>query len=119
MGLDARMRARFQRLLAGLMRGRLRVLLITPRVEDLPPEVTHLLWVDRCRVVTAGRREDILARRQSKPLLASRLPARGSRVAARPGPGQGGVATAWGTSRGSAGPFPMRCEQLFCDHSEP
>jgi molybdate transport system ATP-binding protein len=84
-GLDARMRECFRRLLAGLMRGPLRVLLITPRLEDLPPEVTHLLWVDRCRVVAAGNRREILLTGPSKPLLAPRLPSRTGSTALRPG----------------------------------
>jgi molybdate transport system ATP-binding protein len=37
-------------------------LLITTRLEDLPPQVTHLLCVDRCRVVAAGPRAEIECR---------------------------------------------------------
>jgi molybdate transport system ATP-binding protein len=62
-GLDRAMREHFGRLLEGLMRTRLRVLLITTRLEDLPPQVTHLLCVDRCRVVAAGPRVEMERRR--------------------------------------------------------
>jgi molybdate transport system ATP-binding protein len=75
-GLDRAMREHFRHLLEGLMRTRLRVLLITTRLEDLPPQVTHLLCVDRCRVVAAGPRAEILSLPQSKSLLAPSLPIR-------------------------------------------
>jgi molybdate transport system ATP-binding protein len=61
-GLDRGMREHFGHLLERLMRTRLRVLLITTRLEDLPPQVTHLLCVDRCRVVAAGTRAEIECR---------------------------------------------------------
>lgn len=56
-GLDAATRAYFRGLLEQLMATRLRVLLITTREEDLPKGVTHLLRVEACKVVWAGRRE--------------------------------------------------------------
>jgi molybdate transport system ATP-binding protein len=61
-GLDAGMREHFGHLLERLMATRLRVLLITTRLEDLPPQVTHLLCVDRCQVVAAGPRDEIESR---------------------------------------------------------
>ncbi len=60
-GLDKGMREHFGRLLEGLMRTPLRVLLITTRIADLPPPVTHLLWVERCRVAAAGPRAQVLS----------------------------------------------------------
>ncbi len=56
------MREHFEHLLERLMRTRLRVLLITTRIEDLPRQVTHLLCVDQCRVVAAGPRAGIQCR---------------------------------------------------------
>jgi molybdate transport system ATP-binding protein len=75
-GLDTGMREHFGHLLERLMRARLRVLLITTRLEDLPPQVTHLLCVDGCRVVAGGPRDEILRMRQLKSWLAPRPPIR-------------------------------------------
>jgi molybdate transport system ATP-binding protein len=89
-GLDRGMREHFKRLLERLMRTRLRVLLITTRIEDLPPQVTHLLCVGRCRVVAAGPRAAILSMRQSKSLLAPSLPIRPGRAGGTPPSGGSG-----------------------------
>ena len=55
-GLDAATRRHFHAALERLMAGRLRVLLVTTRPEDLPRRVTHLLQVENGQVVAAGRR---------------------------------------------------------------
>jgi molybdate transport system ATP-binding protein len=68
-GLDAAVRGHFHAVLEKLMTSRLRVLLITTRIEDLPRHVTHLLCVSRCRVIAAGPRADILRLPQVKKLL--------------------------------------------------
>jgi molybdate transport system ATP-binding protein len=75
-GLDAAMRAHFHAALERLMTHSLRVLLITTRMEDLPRHITHLLCVDSCSVVAAGRRKEILGSRISgrrAPVTISRL----------------------------------------------
>jgi len=59
-GMDAAKRAGFRQVLERLMAGPLRLLFMTSQAEDLPRGVTHVLWVDRCRVVAAGRRAEIL-----------------------------------------------------------
>jgi molybdate transport system ATP-binding protein len=61
-GLDAATRKRFHSVLERLLETRLRVLLITTRVDDLPRHVTHLLRVENCRIVAAGLREQVLSR---------------------------------------------------------
>jgi molybdate transport system ATP-binding protein len=68
-GLDAGTREHFHRVLDRLMATPLRVLLITTRLEDLPRLVTHVLYVDRCRLVAAGPRARIL----SEPLVRTLL----------------------------------------------
>jgi molybdate transport system ATP-binding protein len=83
-GLDARMREHFGHLLERLMGTPLRVLLIATRLEDLPPQVTHLLCVDRCQVVAAGPRDEILRTRQSKSLLGPGPPVRVGSAGNRP-----------------------------------
>jgi molybdate transport system ATP-binding protein len=54
MGLDASSRAHFHRVLEQLMLTSVRVLLLTTRVEDLPAQTTHLMRIDRCRIIQAG-----------------------------------------------------------------
>jgi molybdate transport system ATP-binding protein len=72
-GLDAATRAHFHAVLEQLMDTRLRVLLIVTRVEDLPRHITHVLCLDRCRVVAAGPRAQIL----SMPSVRRLFPRRG------------------------------------------
>jgi molybdate transport system ATP-binding protein len=62
LGLDIGMREYFRRILRRLLATPLRILLITTRLEDLPPNVTHLLRVEDCRVIAAGPRAEILPR---------------------------------------------------------
>jgi molybdate transport system ATP-binding protein len=70
-GLDEAARKHFHAVLEHLMSTTLRVLLISTRIEDLPRHVTHLLCVERCRVVSAAPRA---------ALLRSRLKGRAPRV---------------------------------------
>ena len=65
-GLDVAARKHFHAVLERLMGTFLRVLLITTRIEDLPRHVTHLLCVERCQVVAAGARAEILRSRVKK-----------------------------------------------------
>ncbi len=66
-GLDAATRVHFHAVLERLMAHSLRVLLITTRMEDLPNHITHLLVLDSCRVVAAGRRNEVLGPRAKTP----------------------------------------------------
>jgi molybdate transport system ATP-binding protein len=61
-GLDRATREYFHGVLERLLDARLRVLLITTRVDDLPRHITHLLYVDNCQVAMAGPRQKVLAR---------------------------------------------------------
>jgi molybdate transport system ATP-binding protein len=61
-GLDAANRRHFRHVLEELMQGRLRVLLLTTRADDLPQHITHLLGLDGCRVIAAESREQIVGR---------------------------------------------------------
>jgi molybdate transport system ATP-binding protein len=61
-GLDARFRVHLKQILENLMGdGKVRLLLICTRREDLPRGLTHLMFVDRCRVVARGRLRTMLA----------------------------------------------------------
>lgn len=64
-GLDRAAREHFHRVLERLLATSLRVLLVTTRAEELPRHISHLLWVDECRVVEAGRRAEVQKRRGS------------------------------------------------------
>lgn len=61
-GLDAASRQYFHRLLERLLDTNLRVLLLTTRVAELPRHISHLLYVDDCRVAMAGPRAEVLSR---------------------------------------------------------
>ena len=61
-GLDRSMREHFHQFLERLLKTKLRVLLLTTRAEDLPKHITHILYVEGCRVVAAGPRVKILGR---------------------------------------------------------
>ena len=53
LGLDRASRHHFAQVLDALMAGSLRVILITANPDHLPRRITHLMRVDRCRVVEA------------------------------------------------------------------
>jgi len=69
-GLDEDRREFLHGVLDELMKN-MRVMVITTRVEDLPHKTTHLLCVDKCRVIAAGLRNEILSLRHVKKILAS------------------------------------------------
>ena len=58
-GLDTAFRDKLQRILGDLMGGDLRVVLVTPGREPLPPGITHVLTMDQGRVVAQGPREEM------------------------------------------------------------
>lgn len=57
-GLDTENRKYIRGVLERLMRTSLRVLVLTTRPEDLPRGITHVMEVDKCRIVSHGRRRD-------------------------------------------------------------
>lgn len=58
-GLDTNNRRHFRDFLEKLMRSGLRVIVITPRTDDLPAGVTHLLCLNCCRVASMGPRWEL------------------------------------------------------------
>ena len=90
-GLDAAARTDFHKLLEPLLRTRLRVLLLTTRVEDLPGQITHLLRVDDCRVVDSGPRAAVLKRLDVPSHRPTPAVHRNTRPAGRPPGGRGTV----------------------------
>jgi molybdate transport system ATP-binding protein len=104
-GLDAMTRGQVHAVLERLMDTALRVLLITTRVVDLPRHVTHLLCVDRCRVVAAGRRAEILALARVKRLFLGDRDGKKARVrSGRAGGGRGPGIAVRGKARTLKGP---------------
>jgi molybdate transport system ATP-binding protein len=63
-GLDQRFRARLTEIIRRLMQGRLwggmRVIVVTSREDEIPPDVTHVLSVEDGQVIAQGRRQTIL-----------------------------------------------------------
>jgi molybdate transport system ATP-binding protein len=73
-GLDTAARGHLHRVLEKLMDTSLRVLLITPRIEDLPRAISHVLYVEDCRIKSAGKRPEVLSvksKSRAKPSRAS------------------------------------------------
>jgi molybdate transport system ATP-binding protein len=68
-GLDAATREHFRIVLDRLMQTPLRVLLITARVDEIPPRISHLLLVDRCQFVAARPREHVLSRPEFRKIF--------------------------------------------------
>jgi molybdate transport system ATP-binding protein len=61
-GLDTQFRAHLKHILADLMREQtLSLLLIAIRQEELPRGITHLIFVDQCRVIALGPRRAMRA----------------------------------------------------------
>ena len=72
-GLDARYRLHLGRLLDTLMTHRSpHVLLIANHPDELPRSITHVLYVDRCRVVASGTRRTMLAHPRVRALFGDR-----------------------------------------------
>ncbi len=61
-GLDRESRRQLAHLINGLMNGNRQLILITHRLEEIPPKISHVLAVDKGKVVCQGRREEVLAR---------------------------------------------------------
>lgn len=59
-GLDVTTRRRLQRMIAQLMRRGLKVLVVTSRPDEVPAAATHLLLIERHRVVAQGHRATML-----------------------------------------------------------
>src|SRR5205823_2463413 len=53
-GLDAKSRRDFRNVLQKLMRGPLRIILITTDAESLPDSITHVMRVANCKVVSVA-----------------------------------------------------------------
>ena len=67
-GLDGASRQHLHHVLERLMSTPLRILLITPRMEDLPPGITHVLRVEGCRVRSAGPRGELSKKTILRPI---------------------------------------------------
>lgn len=80
-GLDASARTQFHAVLRQLLHSPMRTLLIVTRKEDLPDGLTHLAFVDRCRLSAAGPVNRILGLKSVRDQLQTR-----KAVAAKPTP---------------------------------
>ena len=72
-GLDQRFKARLTQIIQGLIHSRLgdgmRVIVATPRQDEIPPSVTHVLLVEDCRIIAQGPRQTILASQAARALM--------------------------------------------------
>ena len=71
-GLDNRTRSRLRGALGTLMTQGELIVLVTSRVDDLPEAVTHVLCVERNRVLAQGTRRSVLGRRDVRACLGLR-----------------------------------------------
>ncbi|MGE0086718.1 MAG: molybdate ABC transporter ATP-binding protein ModF [Desulfococcaceae bacterium] len=58
-GLDAENRKDLTGIIRDLMKGAMQIVLVTHRQEEIPPEISHVLYVQNCRVVRQGIRSQI------------------------------------------------------------
>jgi molybdate transport system ATP-binding protein len=59
-GLDAASRQRLEKVLGELIRSGLHIVLITHRQDEIIPEISHVLCVKECRLLSQGRKGDVL-----------------------------------------------------------
>ncbi len=82
-GLDRASRDELRKVIRRLMQQGLPVLIITNRIDELPPATTHLLVADRYRIIAQGPRGTV----HTHPvLLRAAAPIKASPSAARPSP---------------------------------
>ncbi|HOD36525.1 MAG TPA: ATP-binding cassette domain-containing protein [Syntrophales bacterium] len=62
-GVDATSRTRLAEALEKLMQEGIQVILVTNRLEEILPGITHVLCVKDCRIVRQGGRGDVLTRK--------------------------------------------------------
>ena len=70
-GVDEISRVRLAETLERLMKGETQVILVTNRLEEILPGITHVLCVKDCRVVRQGRRGEVLTRERINDLYHS------------------------------------------------
>ena len=75
-GLDRRSQQALRKIIARLMAGATGVILVTSRVEELPPAVTHVLCVHQERVIAQGKREMVLRSRAVRAVMGGAAPVR-------------------------------------------
>jgi molybdate transport system ATP-binding protein len=96
-GLDQGFRPRLREIIGRLLMDEMRVTVVATEWDDVPAGITHVLLLDRGRVVAQGPRESVLARSAG---TGSPEPASSERAAVRLGPSRAGGNS--GTSAGSA-----------------
>jgi len=70
-GLDPAARRHLARWFSRMMRAGRPALYLTPRPEELPEGITHILWLDAGRVLAQGRKEEVWRRVMGSPLFPS------------------------------------------------
>ncbi|QTA81500.1 AAA family ATPase domain-containing protein [Desulfonema limicola] len=59
-GLDILSRKKLSNIISSLISEKMQIILITHRIEEILPEISHIIRVKDCRVIMQGKREDIL-----------------------------------------------------------
>ncbi len=72
-GLDAGSRKSLARAIAALMKKGVQIILITQRLEEVIPGISHVLLIREGRVAQAGKREEVMTPEAMKPFSGSSL----------------------------------------------
>jgi molybdate transport system ATP-binding protein len=80
-GLDIGSRERLETVLRDLIRSGLHLVLVTHRKDEIISEISHVLCLKDCRVLSQGKREQVLTRETLEALFGSEDPASDSRRA--------------------------------------
>jgi len=65
-GLDYRSRRTLRKMIENLMKGAMRIVFVTSRIDEMPSGLTHVLRVEDGRIVAAGDRRSVLPSRLLK-----------------------------------------------------
>jgi len=59
-GLDSRFRTRLKKILKDVMKGEMRIMVVTSRRDEILPDITHLLVVENEQIIAKGQKEILL-----------------------------------------------------------
>lgn len=59
-GLDIKSREKLSNTISSLINNKMQIILITHRIGEILPEISHIIRVKDCRVIMQGKREDVL-----------------------------------------------------------
>ncbi len=73
-GLDAGFRERLLKTIEAMMQEQVRVMVVTPHKDELPPGITHVLRAEEHRVAAQGPKTEIMQHAAESPQALARIP---------------------------------------------